>query len=1277
MQALRTAATALIVNLLTITPLFALALTDVPPITVTANNQVIENVRITAINQPAILVNNFSNVIIRNVEIFHQGDSGIKCANAPGLTIQDVSITHTSTSIPLPTASEINIHCETTDGLSVTRARLRGGSSGIYIVRSPNARLSFIEGYNFRGPFPRGQLVQFNQSPFCTLEDFSAINENPNSWPEDNVSIFKSDNCVIRRGVLDGNNSASGVGVMFEGSTNGLVEDVDTVRQGNGSFSAYPGNNITFRRSRARDNICVDQGRGRPMSNALIWAGSPDSTGLKIENSIYDNSCNPRNIVWDSKSFTVVDVFPEAFVLRSPIINIFPWENSGGDTTPTVPAITVPADRFTQATGPLTVADIGQATATDGGNDPATVTITNDAPGSFPLGSTTVTWTATNAQGNSATGTQIVTVVDTTAPVVAAPPNVTVDSTGTLTPVDIGVATTSDEVGVVSLSNDAVVTTTTSFPVGTTTVTWTAKDAAGNTGTATQTVTVQSVSPPQVVTTPPAGGSFVPADLAGLEVWYDAGAGVTLNGSGVAGWADQSGNGHDSVQATVANQPAFRATAFNGKPSMSFDGLGDYLQAPDSAGFDKISTEMTVFMAGKVLPSSRVREILNTSFTNKTWRWRVMPDEKLQLLVNNGNLEYPQGATPVAENQYSIFTTRFVGGGDTDFYQSGSSLTGTQNNTSAINKNADHLNIGRGYVSISEYWKGEMGEIIIYARALSASETDQVGNYLAGKYGLNWTNQSSPAPTVSNSVTTIIPPPDVTAEATGSLTATGIGQATATDGGNDPATVTITNDAPGSFPLGSTTVTWTATNAQGNSATGTQIVTVVDTTAPVVAAPPDVTVDSTGTLTPVDIGVATTSDTVGVVTLSNDAVVTTPPPSFPVGTTTVTWTAKDAAGNTGTATQTVTVQSVSPPQVVTTPPAGGSFVPADLAGLEVWYDAGAGVSLNGNGVAGWADQSGNGHDSVQVTAANQPAFRATAFNGKPSMSFDGLGDYLQAPDSAGFDKISTEMTVFMAGKVLPSSRVREILNTSFTNKTWRWRVMPDEKLQLLVNDGNLEKPQGATPVTENQYSIFTTRFVGGGDTDFYQSGSSLTGTQNNTSAINKNADHLNIGRGYVSISEYWKGEMGEIIIYARALSASETDQVGNYLADKYGLNWTNQSSPAPTDSQSPGPVAGPPLLDGGSLDNVGPYLEVNSPTSLTVKWRTNRDAPNINTVYYWATENEVSSTVSSTTTTISCGTNCELFEHTAVLIDLLPNTQYFFSIGTSIGQMPILGTENL
>lgn len=97
-----------------------------------------------------------------------------------------------------------------------------------------------------------------------------------------------------------------------------------------------------------------------------------------------------------------------------------------GDTTP--PSITPPAN-ITVGTGEdgtgcsvaLGEGDLGQANATD--DCPAAVTIshTNPPDGAFPVGTTTVTWTATDSAGNQATATQTVTVVDDTKPVIVAP----------------------------------------------------------------------------------------------------------------------------------------------------------------------------------------------------------------------------------------------------------------------------------------------------------------------------------------------------------------------------------------------------------------------------------------------------------------------------------------------------------------------------------------------------------------------------------------------------------------------------------------------------------------------------------------------------------------------------------------------------------------------------------------------------------------------------------------------------------------------------------------
>jgi len=154
----------------------------------------------------------------------------------------------------------------------------------------------------------------------------------------------------------------------------------------------------------------------------------------------------------------------------------------------TKPLLTVPADITVEATAPETVVEIGQATATDIFD----IIITNNGLSAYPVATTEVVWTATDANGNAVSATQRITVQDTIAPVVTPPANIIIEATASLTPVTAGTATATDAVGVVSLTGDAPAT----FPVSTTTVTWTAKDAAGNTGTATQTVTVKDTTAP-------------------------------------------------------------------------------------------------------------------------------------------------------------------------------------------------------------------------------------------------------------------------------------------------------------------------------------------------------------------------------------------------------------------------------------------------------------------------------------------------------------------------------------------------------------------------------------------------------------------------------------------------------------------------------------------------------------------------------------------------------------------------------------------------------------
>lgn len=128
---------------------------------------------------------------------------------------------------------------------------------------------------------------------------------------------------------------------------------------------------------------------------------------------------------------------------------------------------------------------------------------------------------------------------------------------------------------------------------------------------------------------------------------------------------------------------------------------------------------------------------------------------------------------------------------------------------------------------------------------------------------------------------------------------------TATD--NCPNVTVMASPASGDFfPVGTTTVTGTATDATGNDATCTFTITVQDTQAPVITCPDDVAVLNdaglAGAIVNFDSPIA--SDNCPGVTVVSD------PPSgstFPIGTTTVTYTASDTSADSPDATCTFDV----------------------------------------------------------------------------------------------------------------------------------------------------------------------------------------------------------------------------------------------------------------------------------------------------------------------------------------------------------------------------------
>ncbi|MGH9923390.1 MAG: HYR domain-containing protein, partial [Nitrososphaerales archaeon] len=123
------------------------------------------------------------------------------------------------------------------------------------------------------------------------------------------------------------------------------------------------------------------------------------------------------------------------------------------------------------------------------------------------------------------------------------------------------------------------------------------------------------------------------------------------------------------------------------------------------------------------------------------------------------------------------------------------------------------------------------------------------------------------------------------------------------DPDGDP--ITLSQSPSGPYSLGTTPVTLTVEDNKGASDTAAAVVTVIDDSPPMITAPPDIMViaNTAGGYSG-SIGTATASDNCdSSPTISNNA-----PSVFPLGMTTVTWTATDDSHNSASADQVVTVK---------------------------------------------------------------------------------------------------------------------------------------------------------------------------------------------------------------------------------------------------------------------------------------------------------------------------------------------------------------------------------
>ena len=162
------------------------------------------------------------------------------------------------------------------------------------------------------------------------------------------------------------------------------------------------------------------------------------------------------------------------------------------------PIVFAPADIVKEAAGKATAVSFGFATAIDIVDGMTLATTTSDGS-ALKIGKHFIEWKAIDSSGNTGSAIQVVTIKDTTAPVVRAPQAIVKEATGISTPVTLEQATATD---VVDGEMPATTQSLSAFAVGEHDVTWSATDAAGNTGTERQRITIRDTTSPSVVAPP-------------------------------------------------------------------------------------------------------------------------------------------------------------------------------------------------------------------------------------------------------------------------------------------------------------------------------------------------------------------------------------------------------------------------------------------------------------------------------------------------------------------------------------------------------------------------------------------------------------------------------------------------------------------------------------------------------------------------------------------------------------------------------------------------------
>jgi hypothetical protein len=223
--------------------------------------------------------------------------------------------------------------------------------------------------------------------------------------------------------------------------------------------------------------------------------------------------------------------------------------------------------------------------------------------------------------------------------------------------------------------------------------------------------------------TPPS--TFNPTDLSNLALWLRSDLGITLNGSNVSAWADQSGNGNNFSANSAGPLYTGSDSSFGGQPSLGGASNADWLIGPTTENIiGASSTAAEYFMA--ILPDNTSDHPISQGFSDLTYFYfsgQIYDSFYTTPRVNGLSSGVSSGSFVYNANSSGSNWNAFV---------NGSSIFSSTSQTFNFINDINFTLFG----ALSAIWQGKMAEIIVYSRVLTSIERGQVNTYLSSRYGI-------------------------------------------------------------------------------------------------------------------------------------------------------------------------------------------------------------------------------------------------------------------------------------------------------------------------------------------------------------------------------------------------------------------------------------------------------------------------------------------------------------------------------------------------------------